>query len=100
MIHFFLLEEIGLTRSWGEFCPTTLPETNIAPENRPSQMETSIPTIHFQVGTVSFRESSYKGAEQPCEMVCQNFLPTTGCQVPQHHLYPEQLVAGRSPQNL
>ncbi len=28
---------------------TTLPETNIAPENRPSQKETSIPTIHFQV---------------------------------------------------
>ena len=26
----------------------TLPETNIAPENRPSQKETSIPTIHFQ----------------------------------------------------
>ena len=27
----------------------TLPETNIAPENRPSQNDTSIPTIHFQV---------------------------------------------------
>ena len=27
----------------------TLPETNIAPENRPSQKETSLPTIHFQV---------------------------------------------------
>ena len=26
----------------------TLPETNIAPENRPSQKETSIPTIRFQ----------------------------------------------------
>ena len=26
---------------------STLPETNIAPENRPSQKETSIPTIHF-----------------------------------------------------
>ncbi len=26
---------------------TTLPETNIAPENRPSQKESSIPTIHF-----------------------------------------------------
>ena len=34
----------------------TLPETNIAPENRPSQKETSIPTIHFQVRIVSFRE--------------------------------------------
>ena len=26
----------------------TLPETNIAPENRSSQTETSIPTIHSQ----------------------------------------------------
>ena len=25
----------------------TLPETNIAPENRSSQKETNIPTIHF-----------------------------------------------------
>ena len=32
-------------------------ETNIAPENRPSQKETNIPTIHFQVQkAVSFRE--------------------------------------------
>ena len=29
--------------------PITLPETNIAPENRSSQKETSIPTIHFHV---------------------------------------------------
>ena len=36
----------------------TLPETNIAPENRSSQKETSIPTIHFQVRTVSFREGT------------------------------------------
>ena len=27
----------------------TLPETNIAPENRSSQKETGSPTIHFQV---------------------------------------------------
>ena len=27
----------------------TLPETNIAPENGPSQEETRIPTIYFQV---------------------------------------------------
>ena len=33
----------------------TLPETNIAPENRPSQKETSIPTIIFQVQTFGFR---------------------------------------------
>jgi len=28
---------------------TTLPETNIAPENGPSQKETSLSTTHFQV---------------------------------------------------
>ena len=33
----------------------TLPETNIAPKNRPSQKDTSIPIIHFQV-LCSFRE--------------------------------------------
>ena len=32
---------------WG--LKITLPKTNMAPENRPSQKETSIPTIHFQV---------------------------------------------------
>ena len=34
---------------WGrtEKVENTLPETNIAPGNRPSQKETSIPTIHF-----------------------------------------------------
>ena len=37
---------------------TTLPQTNIAPEHRPSK-EISIPTIHFQVRTVSFREGVY-----------------------------------------
>ncbi len=31
----------------GEIC--TIPDTNIAPENAPSQKETSIQTIHFQV---------------------------------------------------
>ena len=37
----------------------TLPKTNIAPENRPSQKETSIPTVHFQVQNVSFREGIF-----------------------------------------
>ena len=50
---------------WSSFIPylllvigaqSTLPETNIAPENRPSQKETSISTTHFQVRAVSFRE--------------------------------------------
>ena len=31
-----------------KFLVDTLPETNIAPENRVSQKESSIPTIHFQ----------------------------------------------------
>ena len=31
------------------FTGVTVPETNIAPANRPSQKETNIPTIHFQV---------------------------------------------------
>ena len=38
------LGEVLWCLSW-----TTLPETNSsAPENRPSQKESSIPTIHFQ----------------------------------------------------
>ena len=36
----------------------TLPKTNIAPEHGPSQEETSLPIIHFQVQTVSFREGN------------------------------------------
>ena len=32
---------------------------NIAPENRPSQKESSTPTIYFQGRTVSFRECTY-----------------------------------------
>ncbi len=37
----------------------TLPETNIAPENRPSQKEISIPTIHFWGQTFGFREGPF-----------------------------------------
>ena len=45
----------------------TLPKTNIAPENRPSEKETTIPTIHFQVLlTVSFREGSPCLRMPPC----------------------------------
>ena len=36
----------------------TLPKTNIAAENRPSQKETSLPTIHVQVRAVSFRDAN------------------------------------------
>ena len=38
----------------------TLPKTNIAPKSRSPQKETSIPAIHFQVQTVSFREGNSK----------------------------------------
>ena len=34
----------------------TLPETNIAPENKPSQKEIHLPNIDFQGRAVSFRE--------------------------------------------
>ncbi len=34
--------------------------TNITPENRFSQKESSLPTIHFQVRFVSFREGKCK----------------------------------------
>ena len=40
----------------------TIPETNISPENRPSQKEISVPTIHFQGRTVSFREGKTQNA--------------------------------------
>ena len=47
----------NMEKSVGE----TLLETNIAPENKPSQRETSIPTIYFQVAfAVSFREGNNK----------------------------------------
>ncbi len=54
---FCLSDEQMVAIGWGWFAPAsyeqfvswfTLPETNVAPENRPSQKETSIPTIHFQ----------------------------------------------------
>ena len=42
-------ENVKTSRNRHFFGSFTLPKTNIAPENRPSQKETSIPTIHFQV---------------------------------------------------
>ena len=47
----FLLKRINpidLEGNHQQFFGVTLPKTNIAPENRPSQKETSLPTIHFQ----------------------------------------------------
>ena len=37
-----------MQQGWDKSNYYKLPETNIAPENRPSQKESSIPTIHFQ----------------------------------------------------
>ena len=46
---------------------------NIAPENRPSQKEMDLPTIHFQVQTVSFREGNLPNFLQPPK---KNHTPT------------------------
>ena len=45
---------------------STLPEINIAPENRPSQKETSIPTIYIFSGAfaVGFREGNKQSTEK------------------------------------
>ena len=55
MVFFFkkILEEDSFNESFKT--PSTLPETNMAPENRQFQKETSIPTIHLR-GYVGFRE--------------------------------------------
>ena len=53
-----LIREVLLFKKEYQHLQCTLPETNIARENRPSQKETSLPTIHFQ-GYVSFREGIY-----------------------------------------
>ena len=43
------VEPVQRLRYYEIFMPFALPETSITPETRPSQRETSIPTIHFQV---------------------------------------------------
>ena len=42
----------------------TAVNSQFAPENRPSQKEISVPTIHFQVRTVSFREGTWFSTSQ------------------------------------
>ncbi len=54
----FHVEPSGFFSIWRK-PGTTLPKTNIAPGNRPSQKESSIPTINFQVRAVSFREGIF-----------------------------------------
>ena len=57
----------GRFRSYSGFGGTfqgrtvALPETNMVPENRPSQKENIIATINFQVRTASFREGKSWG---------------------------------------
>ena len=49
----------------------TLPETNIAPENRPSQRKLySIPTIHLQVRTVSLCEGNNLNVPPNATRIC------------------------------
>ena len=46
------------------------PKTNMSFEKGPFQKESSLPTIHFQVRTVSFREGkpqTFRNGEQPGE---------------------------------
>ena len=43
--------------------PITLPETNIAPENRPLEKEIPIGNHHFQGRAVSFRECKIPGSK-------------------------------------
>ena len=53
--------EKGLVRLFQTTRPNkqgTFPETNIVPENKPSQKETSIRTIHLQVRAVGFKEGN------------------------------------------
>ena len=53
----------------------TLPKTNMAPENRPSQKETSLPTIHFQVRAVSFGKGN---ALLPAKASLEGFMDVYG----------------------
>ena len=54
--------EVSLSGTWPRWCfqafldCLTLPETNIAPENRPLEKEIPIESYHFWEQTVSFRE--------------------------------------------
>ena len=47
--HFVFGTKVSIRDNNGQNSKFTLPETNLAPENRGSRKETSLPTIHFQV---------------------------------------------------
>ena len=71
-----------MTQGWclnnNVFLKYTLPETDIAPENRPSQKETSIPTIHFQVRAVSFSEGNRPLSTPRTHMISQEQIASFG----------------------
>ena len=59
-------ETVTMFPPWREISRTktvlaTLPETNIASKNRPSQKEIHLPIIDFQERTASFRECTFFG---------------------------------------
>ena len=59
---------------------STLPKTNMAPENRPSQKEIHLPTIHFQGRTVSFNYGiSWVQTPNTASQWILKFLPTSFC---------------------
>ncbi len=82
----WMVEEMTLAQHWWPFIARfnttyTLPETNMfAPENRPSQKEISIPTIHFQVRTVSFREGRLRRKHGEFSTNFSNICPWSCCE--------------------
>ena len=100
----------GMSQAWWKCGMTisiiTLTETNIAPENRASQKETSIPTIHFQVRAVSFREDNFfvtnpmprprchKGKKVCLHKICQRGPLTSQGQPVQVRVSSAQLGTG------
>ena len=74
----FVLSNVDFGPCWFKMFMYTLPETKIAHKNRPSQKETSIPTIHFQVLLllVSGRVYTWNFIEDCCAE-CDLFDPTS-----------------------
>ena len=53
----------------------TLPKTNIEPANRPFEKESSLPTMHFQMRAVSFREGIVDPTPKNHWTVIRQFWP-------------------------
>ena len=60
LFSFFLGVSFRMKQTLSLWRECTLPETNIAAARNPSQKEPSLPTIHFQVRTVGFRQAITK----------------------------------------